>query len=138
MHFHKYQKCKSRTFPPLKLFWMNTKIACHCNTCPRKWYFIHWWKNNCLKFYVCYMKEKTLKEHITLQDQTIQIMSSEFSINTIKCIKRPLIKNVTVILMIMFYEHRDTIMFRVSGYVIFTILDNFTCLYHLCLLQDKL
>ena len=37
-----------------------------------------------------------------------------------------------------FYDHRDTIMFGLLGYVIYTTLDNFIVLDYLCFIQDKL
>ena len=40
--------------------------------------------------------------------------------------------------MIMFYEHKDQIMFRVLGSGIYKILDNFTCLNFLCFPHDKI
>ena len=47
-------------------------------------------------------------------------------------------KSVNVISLVMLYDHRDTIMFRVLGYDIYTIINKFICIDFLCLIQYKL
>ena len=58
---------------------------------------------------------------------------------TLKCIKIVVMKNnVTFISLMMFYNNRKEIMFRVLGSIVYTIIDNLICLYYVCLFQDKL
>ena len=47
-------------------------------------------------------------------------------------------ENVTVISLIMFYDHMNTSMFRVLIYIIYTILDSSICLDYPCFIQYKL
>ena len=58
---------------------------------------------------------------------------------TLNCIKSVLTKNnVTVISLMMFCENSNTVVFRVLGSVVCTIIDSLICLGYLCLFQDKL
>ena len=55
------------------------------------------------------------------------------------CIKNVLMKiNISVISLMMLYDHRKTIMFRVIIDVINTSVDNYICLGYLVMIQDKL
>ena len=46
--------------------------------------------------------------------------------------------NVTVLSLTMFYENSDTVIFRVLGSVVYTIIDNYICLDYMFLFQYKL
>ena len=85
------------------------------------------------------MVSPTLKEHITLRDKVIKMMESSFCINTMNSIKTMLMKTIlNVVEPMIFYEHIDTIMFILLGYIIYITLDNFIFIYYICLIQYKL
>ena len=65
------------------------------------------------------------KIHNTLRDQVIKMFESAFKPVTVKCTKNELMKrNASVISFLMFYDNRKTIMYKVIGYVIYTIIEN--------------
>ena len=58
---------------------------------------------------------------------------------TVKRIRNMLTKiNISVISLMMFYEHRKTIMCIVIGDLIYTIIDNYICLDDMGLIQENL
>ena len=82
------------------------------------------------QFYFSYMTNRTLRE------QEIKMMTSAFSINTIKCIKT-VDKNMRDISLIIFHEKRDTFMFMVLGYFIYKSIENFICIDCICLIKCR-
>ena len=65
-------------------------------------------------------------------------MESTFHPKTMKCIKILVVKKCNSYFTGDFYDHRDTIMFRVLEYVIYTTLDNFIFLDYLYFIRYKL
>ena len=77
-----------------------------------------------------------LKKHRTNRDQVIIIFQSSFKLVTLKCIKNELSKNnVLVISLMIFYENRTKVMYKVIGSVIYTIIHECICLDYLGLFQ---
>ena len=58
---------------------------------------------------------------------------------TLNSIKNQLTKSyVSVISFLMFYDNMKTMVYKVIGAVIYTIIDNYICLDYLGILQDQL
>ena len=75
------------------------------------------------QYYVSSMTHPIQKKYRTHIEQVIKIVESEFKPFKLKCIKNDLIKsNVSVILLLMFYDNRKTIMYKVIRAVIYNII----------------
>ena len=79
------------------------------------------------------------KKHGTHIEQVIKIFELVFKLTTVKCIKNELMKiNVSVISLLIFYDNRGVIVYKVIGAVLYNIIDNYICIYFMGLLQDKM
>ena len=89
------------------------------------------------QFHVCYMTHRHMKKHRTHKEQVIKkricIQISHSKVYQKRVIKR----KVSVLSLIMFYENRKILMYKVIRKVIYTIIDDYICLYYLDLLQKK-
>ena len=69
---------------------------------------------------------------------TPQTFQFSFKLFTLKCIKIGNQKNnVSVISLMIFYESRNTFMYKVIGAVIYTIITEYICLDFLVLIQEN-
>ena len=83
-------------------------------------------------------KYKHIDIKITHIQQVINMFESSLLPFTVKCIKNNLIKrNVSVISLMMFYDNRKIIVYKLIGSVIYTILENYICIDYLSLLRDN-
>ena len=88
------------------------------------WYTVN--KEIFNQFHVGYMTLSLLKKHITHRYQVIKMFQSELKLVIVQCIKNELSKrNISVISLIMFYENRKILMYKVIGAVIYTIIDDY-------------
>ena len=75
------------------------------------------------------------RDILKLQEHVIKYLIQ----NTMKIILKNVDKkSVNVISLIMFDEHRDKIMSRVLGSVVYIFFDKFICIDYLCLIQNKI
>ena len=81
------------------------------------------------------MTHTFLKKHRTHREQVIKVFQSVFKLVTLKCIKNELLKILSVISLMMFYDNRKKLMYTVIGEVIYNIIDEYICLDYLGLLQ---
>ena len=80
-----------------------------------------------------------MKLHKKFQEQFEKIMGTILSGETIEGTKNVLNKNNThIIKLILFYEHRENMFFKVLGFVIYGIMGKYVCLKYLFIQHDKL
>ena len=85
------------------------------------------------------MTHPSLKKHRTHREEDIKMFQLEFKLATLNSIKNELSKNnLYVLSFMMFYESINTLMYKVIGGVIYTIIDEYICLDCLGLLQEIL
>ena len=73
-----------------------------------------------------------MKLHNKFQERFEKIMGTILSGETIEGIKNVLNKNNThIIKLILFYEHRENMFFKVLGFVIYGIMGKYVCLKYL-------
>ena len=91
------------------------------------------------QFNVSFMTHPSLNKHGNHSDQVIKLFQWAFKSVTVKCIKNELYKkNVSVLSLMMFYENRNTLMYKVIRVVIYNCIDEHICLGYLVLLQETL
>ena len=135
LQFHYQENGKSQCLCHLKICLLNIKIVWHCNTWQKICYWIQVKKKvqHSFSWYFCPHPaiSKIINFYIRSPNQCQQLLL-KIPWSAPKGSENPFVVSLMI-----FYEHRNTIVYKVLGWVICGIIDKLICLDYLCLHQEN-